>query len=58
VRRLVGKGLAFRTSGCSSCNRPYYNESPGTELYNYPSELSEDEADRALDLALEQVQTY
>jgi len=25
------------TSGCPSCNRPFYNEAPGTILYNYPS---------------------
>jgi biotin synthase len=38
----VGKE-AFRTSGCPDCNRPYYNERPGTELYNYPRPLTEAE---------------
>ncbi|AAL80268.1 radical SAM protein [Pyrococcus furiosus DSM 3638] len=28
---------AFLTQGCPFCNRPYYNERPGRELYNYPS---------------------
>jgi len=28
---------ALRTRGCPGCNRPYYNESPGTEPYNFPS---------------------
>lgn len=28
-------GEAFRTSGCPDCNRPYYNEHPGREVYNY-----------------------
>ncbi len=27
---------AFMTSGCPGCNRPFYNERPGKELYNYP----------------------
>ncbi|MEM3384754.1 MAG: radical SAM protein [Nitrososphaeria archaeon] len=27
---------AFLTSGCPSCNRPFYNERP-TKIYNYPS---------------------
>lgn len=27
---------AFLTSGCPGCNRPFYNERPGKELYNYP----------------------
>ncbi len=26
----------FRTSGCSFCNRPFYNEKPGDIPYNYP----------------------
>lgn len=29
---------ALLTSGCPGCNRPYYTESPGGELYNVPSE--------------------
>jgi biotin synthase len=41
-------GLAFRTSGCPDCNRPYYNEQPGGPLYNYPRPLTEKEAARAL----------
>ncbi len=26
----------FMTRGCPGCNRPYYNERPGKEPYNYP----------------------
>jgi len=26
----------FSTHGCPGCNRPYYNERPGKEPYNYP----------------------
>jgi biotin synthase-related radical SAM superfamily protein len=32
----IQKGLAFITSGCPGCNRPYYNERPGGIIYNYP----------------------
>lgn len=27
---------AFMTHGCPGCNRPYYNEKPGKEPYNFP----------------------
>ncbi|MEZ4812658.1 MAG: radical SAM protein [Caldisericia bacterium] len=27
----------FQTPGCTGCNRPYYNERPGGEIYNYPN---------------------
>lgn len=46
-------GAPFMTSGCSACNRPYYNESPGTELYNYPVEPTADEAAKAMERAIE-----
>ena len=36
-------GAAFRTSGCGNCNRPYYNERPGQEFYNFPRKLTNDE---------------
>ncbi len=26
---------AFKTSGCPNCTRPYYNERPGKEIYNF-----------------------
>lgn len=41
-------GAAFRTSGCPGCNRPYYNERPGSELYNYPRPLTAPEVQRCL----------
>lgn len=41
-------GDCFRTSGCTGCNRPYYNERPGDIPYNYPSALSPDELDEAV----------
>jgi Biotin synthase-related enzyme len=42
LQKLRG-GEPFRTSGCSGCNRPYYNEVPGKELYNYPRKLTDEE---------------
>ncbi len=35
--------LAFRTSGCPDCNRPYYNERPDETPYNYPRPLETSE---------------
>jgi biotin synthase-related radical SAM superfamily protein len=42
----LNSGEAFRTSGCPGCNRPYYNERPSGPFYNYPRELTEEEARR------------
>ncbi|AET66280.1 biotin synthase-related enzyme [Desulfosporosinus orientis DSM 765] len=39
----LSTGEAFQTSGCPGCNRPYYNESPREELYNYPRPLTSEE---------------
>ncbi len=37
----------FQTSGCSDCNRPYYNERAGDrDLYNYPFKLTNKQFDR------------
>ncbi len=38
--KIIQSGLPFMTSGCPNCNRPYYNERPGQELYNFPKPLS------------------
>jgi len=37
---MVETGLPFLTSGCPSCNRPFYNEKPSGPLYNYPRSIS------------------
>jgi len=42
----LSAGEAFQTSGCSGCNRPYYNESPREEFYNYPRPLTPEEVKR------------
>jgi len=41
------RGKPFQTSGCTGCNRPYYNETPGEELYNYPKPLTDEEVELA-----------
>ncbi|MEA4883622.1 MAG: radical SAM protein [Clostridia bacterium] len=50
-------GEAFMTSGCPDCNRPYYNERPGTVPYNYPLPLSGREAEEAASDAAADVRT-
>jgi biotin synthase-related radical SAM superfamily protein len=45
---LLADGVAFQTSGCADCNRPYYNERPTGPTYNYPRPLSGEEIGRAL----------
>lgn len=40
----------FETSGCSDCNRPYYNESArATDLYNYPDQVEVDKFKQIFD---------
>jgi biotin synthase len=46
-------GEPFQTSGCTGCNRPYYNETPGEELYNYPKPLTAEEIEVAWALVRE-----
>lgn len=41
--RIIHESEPFVTSGCPDCNRPYYNEKPSGPLYNYPTELREEE---------------
>jgi len=55
TRLALVKGDAFRTTGCGSCNRPYYNESPRGPLYNYPRPLTAPERDEAVRLVLERL---
>jgi len=39
LRHLIRSGLPYLTSGCPSCNRPFYNEKPSGPLYNFPRPL-------------------
>ncbi|MFX1562511.1 MAG: radical SAM protein [Promethearchaeota archaeon] len=36
LNKIIQKGDAFKTSGCQSCNRPFFTERPGGPLYNFP----------------------
>lgn len=49
---LLADGIAFQTSGCPDCNRPYYNERPGRIPFNYARPLSPAESSAAINLAL------
>lgn len=48
LAKMLADGVAFQTSGCPDCNRPFYNERPGGPLYNYPRPLTPVEALRAV----------
>lgn len=42
------KEHALMTHGCPGCNRPYYNEKPGKEPYNYPLKPRKEDLKRIL----------
>ncbi|MBI5414862.1 radical SAM protein [Candidatus Peregrinibacteria bacterium] len=45
--KILKNSNVFETSGCTDCNRPYYNERAGSkDPFNYPYELSEAEFGR------------
>ncbi len=44
ILRIIEDGTAFRTSGCSGCNRPMANET-FSKIYNFPGKLDEIEKD-------------
>ena len=46
---FIANGEAFQTSGCTGCNRPYYNERPRGPMYNYPRSLTPDEVKTILE---------
>jgi biotin synthase-related radical SAM superfamily protein len=48
LAEMLADGVAFQTSGCPDCNRPFYNERPGGPLYNYPRPLTKVETRRAV----------
>jgi biotin synthase len=51
---LVKGQNCFETSGCSDCNRPYYNERAGSkDLYNYPEAVEDREFRRIFDSVFE-----
>ena len=52
LKRVVSPEV-FVTYGCPACNRPYYNERPGSEPYNFPVVPGGDYLDDQLELILE-----
>lgn len=45
---ILADGIAFETSGCPDCNRPFYNERPGGIMYNFPRNLTVAETAQAI----------
>ncbi|MDD5689063.1 MAG: hypothetical protein PHQ76_02140, partial [Caldisericia bacterium] len=46
--KLIKSGKPFLTSGCDNCTRPYYNDSPGKELYNFHRPLTDIEINKCI----------
>jgi biotin synthase len=46
---ILADGVAFQTSGCPDCNRPFYNERPGGPMYNYPMPLTSPQIEAAIE---------
>ncbi len=44
----IKRGIPFLVSGCTDCNRPYYNERPGGTIYNYSRQLTDKECLKAI----------
>ncbi|OGJ44650.1 hypothetical protein A2272_01780 [Candidatus Peregrinibacteria bacterium RIFOXYA12_FULL_33_12] len=48
--KILKNSNVFETSGCSDCNRPYYNERAGDkELFNYPFKLNQSQFKRVFE---------
>ena len=43
LEQVVKSGAPFLTSGCSGCNRPFYNEKPSGPFYNYARKMTPEE---------------
>ncbi|MEG1311131.1 MAG: radical SAM protein [Romboutsia sp.] len=48
IEEDINKGYPFEIRGCKNCNRPYYNERPGSTIYNYSRSLTKDEIQLAI----------
>ena len=46
ITEIIESGVAFRTSGCPDCNRPYYNEKPSGPIYNYPKTPNKEQIEK------------
>ncbi|MHA1683109.1 MAG: radical SAM protein [Promethearchaeota archaeon] len=54
LSRLIrdARGRMFETTGCPGCNRPYYTSAPGGTTYNYPSKLTREQVESAIQILL------
>lgn len=43
IKLDINRGYPFEIRGCKNCNRPYYNERPGSTIYNYSRTLTQSE---------------
>ena len=48
LHQTLSQGYPFKTTGCPSCNRPFFTESPRGPIYNYPRDLNEAEKRKSL----------
>lgn len=55
LKRINFSYDAFLTRGCPGCNRPYYNERPGKEPYNFPSVESIEKFRESLEVELREL---
>jgi biotin synthase len=46
---IVDDSIAFMTTGCPDCNRPYYTSKPSGPIYNFPRKLTKSEKDQIYD---------
>ncbi len=53
LKEVISTGEPFITSGCTGCNRPYYNESPKGPIYNYPQHPESRSLDQIMSEMLE-----
>jgi biotin synthase len=49
LHEVLADGVAFQTSGCPDCNRPFYNERPGGPMYNYSMPLTSPQIEAAIE---------
>jgi len=47
LAKIIQTGEPFLTSGCPSCNRPFYNEKPSGPIYNFSRGLTPEEVSAA-----------
>ncbi|MFX1293280.1 MAG: radical SAM protein [Promethearchaeota archaeon] len=52
---IIQTGTPFLTSGCHGCNRPYYNERPSENPYNYHRPLTNKEIKQIIKLFEEKI---